>query len=239
MSRHDRCFVVCASRSLRGAKKHRVVVVGVSSGVVYCALRYAGSVRVASGGSSTRAAHDLGTLHLRGPRPRAPPSRSASLRSRPGRSGAMSMPWSPRAMSGSCVSARLLAQARKRVSRGGFFVFVFVFVSTRRHRIRNRTRRSSRWEKILGSNVPRTAWTKWWKNLSPNSLISHLPSHPRDPHVAFDSRGRTAAAAAPTTGNRLARVCRGPGSGRDTCGAGDGRRGGGGLGLCLVFEFFL
>ena len=73
------------------------------------------------------------------PSPRAPPSQSTSSRSRSGRSGAIPMPWSPRAMSNSCVSARLLAQARKRVSRGG------VGVSTRRHRTRNRTRRSSRW----------------------------------------------------------------------------------------------
>ena len=93
------------------------------------------------------------------PSPRAPPSRSTSSRSRSGRSGAIPMPWSPRAMSNSCVSARLLAQARKRVSRGGFFV------STRRHRTRNRTRRSSRWENILESNVPRTVWIKWLKNI--------------------------------------------------------------------------
>ena len=57
--------------------------------------------------------------------------------------------------SNSCVSARILAQERKRVSRGGFFV------STRRHRTRNRTRRSSRASGLLGHNRPHHVWIKW------------------------------------------------------------------------------
>ena len=72
--------------------------------------------------SSGRWVYDEGSARPRhAPSPRAPPSRSTSSRSRPGRSGAIPiMPWSPRAMSNSCVSARLLlAQERKRVSRGG------------------------------------------------------------------------------------------------------------------------
>ena len=106
-------------------------------------------------GSAARPRHDAPSL-------RAPPSRSTSSRSRTGRSGAIPMPWSPRATSNSCVSVRLLAQARKRVSRGG------VGVSTRRrHRARNRTRRSSRWENMLGSNAPRRVWIKWLKNSFP------------------------------------------------------------------------
>ena len=131
-----------------------------------------------SSGGSARAAHDLGALHLRG---HLRPSRSTSSRSRSGRSGAIPMPWSPRAMSNSCVSARLLAQARKRVSRGG------VGVSTRRHRTRNRTRRSPRWENILESNVPRTVWIKWLENISPRGWQEHNapPPHARaDPPLA-------------------------------------------------------
>ena len=130
-------------------------VVGIRSGVVSCALRYAGIVRVVVVGlrGSVRPRH--------APSPRALPSRPTHSRSCSERAGAVPMPCLPREMPNPFVSARDLAQERKRVSLGG------VGVSTRRHRTRNRTRRSSRWENIWGSNVPRTVWIKWLKNIFP------------------------------------------------------------------------
>jgi hypothetical protein len=48
------------------------------------------------------------------------------------------------------------------------------------------------------------------EKVSTNALISHSPSHPRDPRVASDSRGRAAPTTALTTRARPPRVHRAP-----------------------------